>query len=54
LHDAIKDQGGAATGKEIRRRFGDNVTAIVHGCTDSDTTPKPPWRQRKEEFGRIG
>jgi GTP pyrophosphokinase len=46
LHDAI----GAATREEIRRRFGDNVTAIVDGCTDADTTPKPPWRQRKEEY----
>ena len=50
LHDAIEDQGGAATREEIRRRFGDNVTAIVDGCTDSDTTPKPPWRQRKEAY----
>ncbi|MEH2004190.1 HD domain-containing protein [Nostoc sp.] len=50
LHDAIEDQGGAATRSEIRRRFGDNVTAIVDGCTDDDTTPKPPWRQRKEAY----
>lgn len=50
LHDAIEDQGGTATRAEIRRRFGDTVTAIVDGCTDSDTTPKPPWRQRKEAY----
>lgn len=50
LHDAVEDQGGAATREEIRRRFGDTVTAIVDGCTDSDTIPKPPWRQRKEAF----
>ncbi|MBE9003518.1 HD domain-containing protein [Fortiea sp. LEGE XX443] len=50
LHDAIEDQGGAATRAEIRRRFGDTVTAIVDGCTDSDTTPKPPWRSRKEAY----
>jgi (p)ppGpp synthase/HD superfamily hydrolase len=50
LHDAIEDQGGAATREEIRRRFGDNVAAIVDGCTDADTTPKPPWRQRKEAY----
>ena len=50
LHDAIEDQGGAATREEIRRRFGDIVTEIVDGCTDSDTTPKPPWRQRKEAY----
>lgn len=50
LHDAIEDQGGAATREEIRRRFGDTVTEIVDGCTDADTTPKPPWRQRKEGY----
>lgn len=50
LHDAIEDQGGAATREEIRRRFGDNVTAIVDGCTDADTTPKPPWKERKEKY----
>jgi (p)ppGpp synthase/HD superfamily hydrolase len=55
LHDAIEDQGGTTTREEIRRRFGDTVTAIVDGCTDSDTTPKPPWRQRKEAYiARMG
>ena len=50
LHDAIEDQGGETTREEIRRRFGDIVTEIVNGCTDSDTIPKPPWRQRKEAY----
>jgi len=50
LHDAIEDQGGAATREEIRRRFGDTVTEIVDGCTDSDATPKPPWYPRKEAY----
>jgi GTP pyrophosphokinase len=50
LHDAIEDQGGDATRQEIRRRFGDTVTDIVNGCTDADTTPKPPWRDRKEAY----
>lgn len=50
LHDAIEDQGGEATRQEIRHRFGDTVTEIVDGCTDSDQTPKPPWRQRKETY----
>lgn len=27
LHDAVEDQGGAKTREEIRRRFGDRVTA---------------------------
>ena len=50
LHDAIEDQGGAATREEIRRRFGDVVTAIVDGCTDAEVVPKPPWRERKEQY----
>lgn len=50
LHDAIEDRGGPTTREAIRRRFGDTVTAIVDGCTDSDETPKPPWRQRKQAY----
>ncbi len=50
LHDAIEDCGGAATRAEICRRFGNTVTDIVDGCTDADTVPKPPWRQRKEAY----
>ena len=50
LHDAVEDQGGAPTREAIRARFGDRVTAIVDGCTDADTQPKPPWRARKEAY----
>jgi GTP pyrophosphokinase len=50
LHDAVEDQGGAATREEIRRRFGERVAAIVDGCTDTDQTAKPPWRERKEAY----
>jgi GTP pyrophosphokinase len=50
LHDAVEDQGGAPRLDEIRRRFGPMVAEIVAGCTDADTTPKPPWRERKEKY----
>jgi (p)ppGpp synthase/HD superfamily hydrolase len=50
LHDAVEDQGGKPTLSEIRRRFGAKVARIVEGCTDSDTVPKPPWRERKELY----
>ena len=50
LHDAVEDQGGAATLEEIRRRFGDRFVEIVDGCTDAEVIPKPPWRPRKEAF----
>ncbi|HEY3121994.1 MAG TPA: HD domain-containing protein [Vicinamibacteria bacterium] len=50
LHDAVEDQGGRPTLEEIRRRFGDRVAHIVEGCTDAETVPKPPWRERKERY----
>ncbi len=50
LHDAVEDQGGQATREQIRRRFGQTVARIVDDCTDTDQTPKPPWRTRKEQF----
>jgi hypothetical protein len=50
LHDAIEDQGGDETRQEMRHRFGDRVVAIVDACTDTDETPKPPWRVRKERY----
>ena len=50
LHDAVEDCGGVKTLSLIRNNFGDNVAAIVEGCTDSYKTPKPPWRVRKENY----
>ncbi|MCI0400997.1 MAG: HD domain-containing protein [Gammaproteobacteria bacterium] len=56
LHDSIEDQGSDYPGgtnalrKEIRKRFGAKVLEIVEGCTDSETNPKPPWRDRKEKY----
>ncbi|MFY9527954.1 MAG: HD domain-containing protein [Candidatus Acidiferrales bacterium] len=50
LHDAVEDQGGQKTLLEIRKRFGPRVAKIVEGCSDSDTIPKPPWRERKEKY----
>jgi (p)ppGpp synthase/HD superfamily hydrolase len=50
LHDAVEDQGGPPTREEIRIRFGETVVAIVDGCTDADTIPKPPWQERKEAY----
>ena len=46
LHDAVEDQGGAETRERIRERFGDRVTAIVDGCTDTDVIPKPTPTRR--------
>jgi len=52
LHDVVEDCGGAPMLKEVRRRFGARVAKVVDGCTDADTYPKPPWRERKEEYLR--
>jgi (p)ppGpp synthase/HD superfamily hydrolase len=50
LHDAVEDQGGAATLERIRGQFGDRVAAIVEACTDTQQTPKPLWKERKEIY----
>lgn len=50
LHDAVEDQGGLATLARIRDEFGDHVADMVAECSDSTTTPKPPWRSRKESY----
>lgn len=50
LHDAAEDQGGLRTLHEIRSRFGERVAAIVEGCSDTFTLPKPPWQERKQAY----
>jgi (p)ppGpp synthase/HD superfamily hydrolase len=50
LHDAVEDAGGPATLEEIRANFGGDVARIVEECSDTDKEPKPPWRQRKQDY----
>jgi (p)ppGpp synthase/HD superfamily hydrolase len=50
LHDAAEDQGGEQTLAEIEQRFGQDVARIVEECSDTMVTPKPPWRQRKQDY----
>jgi (p)ppGpp synthase/HD superfamily hydrolase len=52
LHDVVEDCGGTPMLTEVRRQFGGRVAKVVEGCTDSDTDPKPPWRERKEKYIR--
>jgi len=52
LHDVVEDCGGGPMLKKGRRGFGVRVAKIVDGCTDADTDPKPPWRERKEKYIR--
>jgi (p)ppGpp synthase/HD superfamily hydrolase len=50
LHDAVEDQGGRRVLEDIRDTFGPEVAAIVDGCTDAYTVPKPPWEERKRGY----
>jgi len=56
LHDSIEDCGVKFPGgvealrAHIRASFGPAVLAIVEGCTDAETLPKPPWRARKAAY----
>jgi (p)ppGpp synthase/HD superfamily hydrolase len=50
LHDVVEDCGGKPILEEVRHRFGERVAHVVAGCTDADTYPKPPWRERKEAY----
>src|SRR3981081_2199874 len=52
LHDVVEDCGGAPMLNDVRRRFGKRVAKVVEGCTDADSYPKPPWRERKEGYLR--
>jgi (p)ppGpp synthase/HD superfamily hydrolase len=52
LRDVIEDGGGPDAEVEIREKFGDDVARIVRANSDSETQPKPPWRERKEAYVR--
>jgi len=50
LHDAVEDQGGWDTLKDIKDKFGEEVATLVDGCTDAYTNPKSPWKERKAAY----
>ncbi len=50
LHDAIEDQGGRSIEQTIEKLFGPVVARLVRECSDTDITPKPPWKARKEAY----
>ena len=50
LHDAIEDGQPTEAARATVWGFGEEVGRIVEGCTDADTHPKPPWRERKEAY----
>jgi GTP pyrophosphokinase len=50
LHDAIEDGLPTEAARATVYSFGAEVGRIVESCTDADTHPKPPWRERKEAY----
>lgn len=50
LHDAVEDRGGTAILEAIHARFGPRVAGIVSEVTETELSPKPPWRERKEAY----
>jgi (p)ppGpp synthase/HD superfamily hydrolase len=52
LHDVVEDCGGTPTLRDVEKKFGPRVAKVVEGCTDTVLDPKPPWRQRKEDYLR--
>jgi len=52
LHDVVEDCGGVPTLRDVEKKFGPRVAKVAEGCTDTVLDPKPPWRQRKEDYLR--
>jgi (p)ppGpp synthase/HD superfamily hydrolase len=50
LHDALEDQGHLTSYAELSQRYGDRVAELVRACSDTEVTPKPPWRSRKQAY----
>lgn len=48
LHDAIEDTPESE--RSLAARYGPAVAEIVADCSDTDVTPKPPWKERKEAY----
>ena len=49
-HDTIEDILPTEKARAVVTHFGQEVLRIVEACTDADTHPKPPWRERKERY----
>ncbi|MBT9317701.1 HD domain-containing protein [Leptothoe spongobia] len=50
LHDAVEDQGGAATLGVIGERFGSVVAELVLGCTQPNAIAGLGWRDQKRLY----
>jgi (p)ppGpp synthase/HD superfamily hydrolase len=55
LHDSLEDKPTETSEQMLRDRFGERVVQLVRIATDTPadwdgSTPKPPWRARKEAY----
>lgn len=50
LHDAVEDCPEKNPAELINTLFGPNILKIVLQCSDTDVSPKPPWKERKEAY----
>ena len=50
LHDSIEDCSDRISLPQLIERFGWRVGKVVEGCSDCQSTPKPPWEQRKRAY----
>lgn len=52
LHDAIEDVEPREAARAAVDNFGPEVRRIVEACSQIDTGPKAPWRERRERYIR--
>lgn len=52
LHDSLEDQAERTSSAEISARFGNQVAAVVEGCSDGLDLVRnsTDWRQRKQAY----
>ena len=50
LHDTIEDVEPVETARPPSTRSARRCSGSSRRCTDADTDPKPPWRERKEAY----
>lgn len=48
LHDTVEDCG--VRYETLAAEFGPAIARIVKDCTDAETDPKPPWKERKARY----
>ncbi len=50
LHDTVEDCGGPPVLEQVRACFGDEVAAIVDGCSYLPASEEESWREQKQHY----